>query len=57
MSKPVSAACSVKQRLEQHAGAGQQYKARGDLRDDEDPLPAAGAAGDPHTAAREIESM
>ena len=34
------------QRLEQHAGAGQQHEGRGDLGDREDPLPAAGAAGD-----------
>ncbi len=45
------------QRLQQHAGAGQQHEARGDLRHGEHPLPAAGAAGDPHAAAREIESM
>ena len=32
------------QRLQQHAGAGQQHEGRGDLRDREDPLPAAGAA-------------
>ena len=45
------------QRLDQHAGAGQQHERRGDLRDGEDAQAAAGAAGNAQAAVREADSI
>ena len=43
------------QRLQQHAGAGQQHERGGDLRDRERAQPPAGRAGDAQAAARQAE--
>src|SRR5258707_12002646 len=45
-----------KQRLDEHAGPGQQHKGRGDLRDREDLQSPAGTPGDAHSAASQPES-
>jgi hypothetical protein len=45
------------QRLQQHAGAGQQYKRRGDLCDGEDSQTPIRTAGDSQVTAGETESM
>src|SRR6266481_6146617 len=46
-----------KQRLDEHAGPGQQHERRGDLRDREDLQPAPGAPSYAHAAASQPESL
>src|SRR5712664_3144652 len=46
-----------KESFDEHAGPGQEHEGCGDLRDREDTQPAAGAAGDAHSAASESESL
>ena len=45
------------ERLEQHAGAGEEHEAGGDLSDGEDAQAASGAAGDAHAAAGEAQAV